>query len=91
MFLNFLFILKLYLFGVFGCFLVFKVYECVLYLVYVFILNIFLVWSVVYISIDFQFFGFFYQFWDLVFGFFNKYSCGQGYVFLIRCIKGGIY
>lgn len=77
---------KLHLLGVFGCFLVFKVHECVLYLVFTLITPP--AWSVAHTSIDLQFLGLLHQFWDPVSGLPNKHSCGQGHASLTRCTKG---
>lgn len=83
------FIPKLRLLGVFGCFLVFKVHECVLYLVFTLITPP--AWSVAHTSIDLQFLGLLHQFWDPVSGLPNKHSCGQGHASLTRCTKGGTH
>lgn len=77
---------KLHLLGVFGCFVVFKVHECVLYLVFTLITPP--AWSVAPTSIDLQFLGLLHQFWDPVSGLTNKHSCGQGHASLTCCTKG---
>lgn len=70
---------------VYGCFIVFKAHECVLYLVFTLITPP--AWSVAPTSIDLQLLGLLHQFWDPVSGLPNKHSCRQGHASLTCCTK----